>query len=48
MEILGVGNAIVDVICKVDDDFISKNRPPPPKRKNIKQNGPFLGGGGRK
>ncbi len=25
MEILGVGNAIVDVICKVDDDFISKN-----------------------
>ncbi len=25
MEILGIGNAIVDVICKVDDDFISKN-----------------------
>ena len=25
MEILGIGNAIVDVICKVDDSFISKN-----------------------
>ena len=25
MEILGIGNAIVDVICKVDDEFISKN-----------------------
>ena len=25
MEILGIGNAIVDVICKVDDHFISKN-----------------------
>ncbi len=25
MEILGIGNAIVDVICKVDDDFITKN-----------------------
>ena len=25
MEILGIGNAIVDVICKVEDDFISKN-----------------------
>ncbi len=25
MEILGIGNAIVDVICKVNDDFISKN-----------------------
>ena len=25
MKILGIGNAIVDVICKVDDDFISKN-----------------------
>ena len=24
MEILGIGNAIVDVICKVDDEFISK------------------------
>ena len=24
MKILGIGNAIVDVICKVDDDFISK------------------------
>ena len=25
MKILGIGNAIVDVICKVDVDFISKN-----------------------
>jgi len=25
MKILGLGNAIVDVICKVDDEFISKN-----------------------
>ena len=25
MKILGVGNAIVDVICKVDDKFISQN-----------------------
>jgi len=25
MKILGIGNAIVDVICKVDDDFIIKN-----------------------
>ena len=25
MEILGIGNAIVDVICKVDDEFITKN-----------------------
>ena len=25
MKILGIGNAIVDVICKVDDDFIKKN-----------------------
>ena len=25
MKILGIGNAIVDVICKVDDNFISKN-----------------------
>ena len=25
MEILGIGNAIVDVICKIDDDFITKN-----------------------
>ena len=25
MEILGIGNAIVDVICKVDDKFISQN-----------------------
>jgi len=26
MKILGIGNAIIDVICKVDDEFISKNR----------------------
>ncbi len=25
MKILGIGNAIVDVICKIDDDFITKN-----------------------
>jgi len=25
MKILGIGNAIVDVICKVNDDFISQN-----------------------
>ena len=25
MKILGIGNAIIDVICKVDDDFIIKN-----------------------
>ena len=25
MKILGIGNAIVDVICKVDDSFLSQN-----------------------
>ena len=25
MKILGIGNAIVDVICKVDEDFINQN-----------------------
>ena len=25
MKILGIGNAIVDVICKVNEDFISQN-----------------------
>ena len=25
MKILGVGNAIVDVICKVEDKFITQN-----------------------
>ena len=25
MKVLGIGNAIVDVICKVDESFISKN-----------------------
>ena len=25
MDILGIGNAIVDVICKVDDSFLTKN-----------------------
>ena len=24
MKILGIGNAIVDVICKVEDNFLSK------------------------
>ena len=26
MEILGIGNAIVDVICKIDEDFLKKNK----------------------
>ena len=26
MKILGIGNAIVDVICKVDDNFLSNNK----------------------
>ena len=25
MKILGIGNAIVDVICKVEESFISQN-----------------------
>jgi fructokinase len=25
MKILGIGNAIVDVICKVDEDYLTKN-----------------------
>ena len=25
MKILGIGNAIVDVLCKVDDKFLEKN-----------------------
>ena len=25
MKILGIGNAIVDVICKVNEDFIEQN-----------------------
>ena len=25
MKVLGIGNAIVDVICKVEEDFIEKN-----------------------
>ena len=25
MKILGIGNAIVDVICKVDEDYLIKN-----------------------
>ena len=25
MKIIGIGNAIVDVICKVDDEFLTKN-----------------------
>ena len=25
MKVLGIGNAIVDVICKVNDDFITQN-----------------------
>ena len=26
MKILGIGNAIIDVICKVDEDFLDKNK----------------------
>ena len=26
MKVLGIGNAIVDVICKVDESFLSKNQ----------------------
>ena len=26
MKILGIGNAIVDVICRVNDDFITRNK----------------------
>ena len=26
MKILGIGNAIVDVICKVDEDFLINNK----------------------
>ena len=25
MKILGIGNAIIDVICKVDENFITQN-----------------------
>ena len=25
MKILGIGNAIVDVLCKVDEEFLNKN-----------------------
>jgi len=25
MKVLGIGNAIVDVICKVEENFIKKN-----------------------
>ena len=25
MKVLGIGNAIVDVICKIDENFLSKN-----------------------
>ena len=25
MKVLGIGNAIVDVLCKVDDEFLNKN-----------------------
>ena len=26
MKIIGIGNAIVDVICKINDDFLVKNK----------------------
>ena len=25
MKVLGIGNAIVDVLCKVEDEFLNKN-----------------------
>ena len=25
MKVLGIGNAIVDIICKVEENFLSKN-----------------------
>ena len=25
MKVIGIGNAIVDIICKVNDDFLIKN-----------------------
>ena len=25
MKVIGIGNAIVDVICKVEDNFLSEN-----------------------
>ena len=25
MKVLGIGNAIIDVICKVDDNFLKEN-----------------------
>ena len=25
MKVVGIGNAIVDVICKVDDEFLAQN-----------------------
>ena len=28
MKVLGIGNAIIDVICKVDDNFIKKSNIP--------------------
>ena len=26
MKVIGIGNAIVDVICKVDDSFLTNNK----------------------
>ena len=26
MKVLGIGNAIVDVLCRVDDNFLDKNK----------------------
>ena len=26
MKVIGIGNAIVDVICKVEDNFLLKNK----------------------
>ena len=38
MKILGIGNAIIDVICKVDDDFLKKNNLTKSTMKLVDQN----------
>ena len=38
MKVLGIGNAIIDVICKVDDDFLKKNNLEKSTMKLVDQN----------
>ena len=40
MKILGIGNAIVDVICKVEDKFITQNNLTKSTMKLVNENGP--------